>query len=315
MKLFLAGHNGMVGRSIHKVLKEEFEYEIITESRSNLDLTNQKEVKDFLTIKKPDAVIIAAAKVGGIHANNIYPANFIYENIMIQNNLIHESYISGIKKILFLGSSCIYPKDAKQPMKESYLLTGKLEETNEPYAIAKIAGIKTCESYNRQYGVDYRSIMPTNLYGPYDNFHPMNSHVVPALIRRFHEAKINKDKEILIWGDGSPLREFLHVDDMARASIFVLGLSKIDYKNKVDDMLSHINVGSGEEISIKNLAHLVAKTVGYDGQIKFDTTKPNGTKRKLLDTFKINSMGWKPLIKLEQGLLDTYKWYLANIRS
>jgi nucleoside-diphosphate-sugar epimerase len=315
MKLFLAGHNGMVGRSIHKILKDEFEYEIITESRSNLDLTNQKEVKDFLTIKKPDAVIIAAAKVGGIHANNTYPANFIYENIMIQNNLIHESYVSGIKKILFLGSSCIYPKDAQQPMKESYLLTGKLEETNEPYAIAKIAGIKTCESYNRQYGVDYRSIMPTNLYGPYDNFHPMNSHVVPALIRRFHEAKINNDKEILIWGDGSPLREFLHVDDMARASIFILGLSKTDYKNKVDDMLSHINIGSGEEISIKNLAYLVAKTVGYDGQIKFDTTKPNGTKRKLLDTYKINSMGWKPLIKLEQGLLDTYKWYLANISS
>ena len=200
-------------------------------------------------------------------------------------------------------------------MKESYLLTGKLEETNEPYAIAKIAGIKTCESYNRQYGVDYRSIMPTNLYGPYDNFHPMNSHVVPALIRRFHEAKINNDKEILIWGDGSPLREFLHVDDMARASIFILGLSKTDYKNKVDDMLSHINIGSGEEISIKNLAYLVARTVGYDGQIKFDTTKPNGTKRKLLDTYKINSMGWKPLIKLEQGLLDTYKWYLANISS
>ena len=315
MKLFLAGHNGMVGRSIHKILKDEFEYEIITESRSNLDLTNQKEVKDFLTIKKPDAVIIAAAKVGGIHANNTYPANFIYENIMIQNNLIHESYVSGIKKILFLGSSCIYPKDAQQPMKESYLLTGKLEETNEPYAIAKIAGIKTCESYNRQYGVDYRSIMPTNLYGPYDNFHPMNSHVVPALIRRFHEAKINNDKEILIWGDGSPLREFLHVDDMARASIFILGLSKTDYKNKVDDMLSHINIGSGEEISIKNLAYLVARTVGYDGQIKFDTTKPNGTKRKLLDTYKINSMGWKPLIKLEQGLLDTYKWYLANISS
>lgn len=315
MKLFLAGHNGMVGRSIHKILKEEYEYEIITESKSNLDLTNQKEVKDFLTIKKPDALIIAAAKVGGIHANNIYPANFIYENIMIQNNLIHESYLSGIKKILFLGSSCIYPKDAQQPMKESYLLTGRLEETNEPYAIAKIAGIKTCESYNRQYGVDYRSIMPTNLYGPYDNFHPMNSHVVPALIRRFHEAKINNDKEILIWGDGSPLREFLHVDDMARASIFVLGLSKIDYKNKVDDMLSHINIGSGEEISIKNLANLVAKTVGYDGQIRFDTTKPNGTKRKLLDTCKINSMGWKPLIKLEQGLLDTYKWYLANIPS
>ena len=315
MKLFLAGHNGMVGRSIHKILKDEFEYEIITESRSNLDLTNQKEVKDFLTIKKPDAVIIAAAKVGGIHANNTYPANFIYENIMIQNNLIHESYVSGIKKILFLGSSCIYPKDAQQPMKESYLLTGKLEETNEPYAIAKIAGIKTCESYNRQYGVDYRSIMPTNLYGPYDNFHPMNSHVVPALIRRFHEAKINKDKEILIWGDGSPLREFLHVDDMARESIFILRLSKTDYKNKVDDMLSHINIGSGEEISIKNLAYLVARTVGYDGQIKFDTTKPNGTKRKLLDTYKINSMGWKPLIKLEQGLLDTYKWYLANISS
>lgn len=315
MKLFLAGHNGMVGRSIHRILKDEFEYEIITESRSNLDLTNQKEVKDFLTMKKPDAVIIAAAKVGGIHANNTYPANFIYENIMIQNNLIHESYVSGIKKILFLGSSCIYPKDAQQPMKESYLLTGKLEETNEPYAIAKIAGIKTCESYNRQYGVDYRSIMPTNLYGPYDNFHPMNSHVVPALIRRFHEAKINNDKEILIWGDGSPLREFLHVDDMARASIFILGLSKTDYKNKVDDMLSHINIGSGEEISIKNLAYLVAKTVGYDGHIKFDTTKPNGTKRKLLDTYKINSMGWKPLIKLEQGLIDTYKWYLANISS
>lgn len=315
MKIFLAGHNGMVGRAINKLLLKDKNNQIITESRSKLDLTNQKQVKEFISLRKPDVVIIAAAKVGGIHANNSLPAEFIYENTMIQNNLIHQSFINGVKKLLFLGSSCIYPKEANQPMNENSLLSGQLEETNEPYAIAKIAGIKTCESYNRQYGADFRSIMPTNLYGPFDNFHPKNSHVVPALIRRFHEAKINDLEEVFIWGDGSPLREFLHVDDMAKASLYILGLKKAEYFKNVHPTLSHINVGSGEEISIKDLAYIVSKIVKYNGVIKFDTTKPNGTKRKLLDTKKINSMGWSPTIRLEEGLVGTYKWYLGNNSS
>lgn len=309
----------MVGRAINRILQKKFFFGksaiVVTASRQELDLTNQKDVSNFFINQKPDIVIIAAARVGGIYANNTFPAEFIYENLMIQNNLIHASYLNNVQKLLFLGSSCIYPKLANQPMLEDDLLSGKLEPTNEPYAIAKIAGIKMCESYNRQYSLDYRSVMPTNLYGPWDNFHPENSHVVPGLIRRFHEAKIQNKKNVVIWGTGKPMREFLHVDDMASASLYVLGLKDNIYKSNTKPMLSHINVGSSEEISIADLAKMISKIIEYQGDIKFDTSKKDGPPRKLMNSQRIEDMGWKPSIKLEEGIAETYKWYLQNINN
>ena len=316
MKVYIAGHNGMVGSAIEKKLKIRAsinkDFEIVVRSRNELDLCDQAAVREFFRLERPDAVIIAAAKVGGILANSSYPAEFIYQNLMIECNLIHESYRSGVSKLLFLGSSCIYPRLADQPMLERSLLTGTLEPTNEPYAIAKIAGIKLCESYNRQYGVDYRSVMPTNLYGPGDNFHPENSHVVPALIHRFHQAKLNNLKDVVIWGTGSPLREFLHVDDMASGALFILDLGEFSYKEKTSPMTSHINIGSGVEVSIYDLANMIKVVVGYDGDIIFDVTKPDGTPRKLMDSGIINSLGWTSGIGLKDGLEDTYAWYLSH---
>ena len=307
-KIFIAGHKGMVGSALVRLLKRK-KVEIITKEKKELNLLNQKKVQTFFKNNKIDQVYLAAARVGGINANNTYPAEFIYENLMIQNNIIHSAFLSGVKKLLFLGSSCIYPKNSKQPMKEEELLTGKLEPTNEPYAIAKIAGIKMCESYNRQYGkiygVDYRCVMPTNLYGPGDNYHPKNSHVVPGLIRRFHEAKVNNLKFVTIWGTGSPLREFLHVEDMARASIQIMNVDKKKYY-KIIKPMSHINIGSGREVSIKTLAKIIKKIVGYKGKIKFDITKPNGTLRKLTDIRRLNKIGFKHKIDLEEGLEQAY---------
>jgi len=307
-KIFIAGHKGMVGSALVRLLKRK-KVKIITKEKKELNLLDQKKVQTFFKNNKIDQVYLAAAKVGGIHANSTYPAEFIYENLMIQNNIIHSAFLSGVKKLLFLGSSCIYPKYAKQPMKEEELLTGKLESTNEPYAIAKITGIKMCESYNRQYGdlhgIDYRSVMPTNLYGPGDNYHLENSHVVPALIRRFHEAKVNNLKSVTIWGTGLPLREFLHVDDMARASIQIMNLEKKKY-NKIVKPMSHINIGSGREISIKDLAKTIKKIVEYKGKIKFDITKPNGTLRKLTNIGRLSKIGFKNKIDLEKGLKQAY---------
>ena len=314
LNIYVAGHKGMVGSALIRLLKNQ-NVELIIKDRSELDLLNQKQVQNFFKSNKIDQVYMSAAKVGGIHANNTYPADFIYENIMIQANIIHNAFLSSVKKILFLGSSCIYPKNINHPMKEEELLTGKLELTNEPYAIAKIAGIKMCESYNRQYSFDYRSVMPTNLYGPWDNFHPENSHVVPGLIRRFHEAKIQNKKNVVIWGTGKPMREFLHVDDMASASLYVLGLKDNIYKSNTKPMLSHINVGSSEEISIADLAKMISKIIEYQGDIKFDTSKKDGPPRKLMNSQRIEDMGWKPSIKLEEGIAETYKWYLQNINN
>ena len=314
-KYYIAGHRGMVGGAIARQLKAAGEANIVTRTHAELDLTNQQAVRDFMQAERPDVVILAAAKVGGIHANNTYPAEFIYENLMIECNVIHQAFDAGVQKLLQLGSSCIYPKAVPQPMREDALLTGTLEPTNEPYAVAKIAGIKLCESYNRQRGVDYRSVMPTNLYGPGDNFHPDNSHVMPALIRRFHEAARDGLDEVVIWGSGAPRREFLHVDDMAAASLFVLNLPKATYDEKTDPMLSHINVGTGTDISILELAHLVAKVTGFNGQINTDPTKPDGTMRKLMDVGRLNEMGWSACIKLEQGLANTYEWYVANAQT
>jgi len=316
MKIYVAGHRGMVGSAIQRKLevrqaKGEL-IEIVTRTHSELDLTDQGAVHAFLQTERPDAVILAAAKVGGIHANNTYPADFIYENLMIQANVIHQAFTAGVHKLLFLGSSCIYPKQVPQPMSEDALLTGVLETTNEPYAIAKIAGIKLCESYNRQHGTDYRSVMPTNLYGPGDNFHPDNSQVLPALIRRFHEAKEQGLDEVVIWGTGTPRREFLHVDDMAAASLFVLDLAVDVYQANTLPMLSHINVGSGVDISILELAQLVARVVEFDGVISTDPSKPDGTMRKLMNVTRLAEMGWQAQIALEQGILDTYTWYLDN---
>jgi len=316
MKIYIAGHRGMVGSAIVRKLQARItageNLEILTRTHEQLDLTEQSAVRDFMEYEKPDLVIIAAAKVGGIYANNTYPADFIYQNLMIQSNIIHSAYLSGVMKLLFLGSSCIYPCLADQPMREDALLTGVLGPTNEPYAIAKISGIKLCESYNRQYGVDYRSVMPTNLYGPGDNYHPENSHVVPALIRRFHEAKSNHAAEVVIWGSGSPLREFLHVNDMAAACLFVLELDEETYLANTEPMLSHINVGSGQEVSIKDLAVLIGDVVGYSGQINFDASKPDGTPRKLMDSTRLDVMGWSYDIKLSVGLVDAYDWFLRN---
>ena len=308
-KIYIAGHNGMVGSAIVRKLREKGFMNIITCSSSELDLANQQNVHNFLHEKKPDYVIIAAAKVGGIHANDSYPAEFIYQNLMIEANLIHGSHLAGINNLLFLGSSCIYPKESLQPIKEEYLLSGHLEPTNEPYAVAKIAGIKLCESYNRQYGTDYRSIMPTNLYGPNDNFHPKNSHVIPALIRKFHEAKVNNEPFVEVWGSGKPMREFLHVDDMADASIHIMEIDKKTLESEVDPMLSHINIGTGADITIKNVAQTVKEVVGFYGEIIFNTKMPGGTKRKLLDISKLERLGWKPEIPLIDGLKETYEWF------
>ena len=306
----------MVGGALLRQLEERRdageELELVTCTRSELDLTSQAAVRDFMQEERPDTVILAAAKVGGIHANNTYPADFIYENLMIASNVIHESYAAGVKKLLQLGSSCIYPKQAPQPMAESALLTGPLESTNEPYAVAKIAAIKLCESYNRQHGVDYRSVMPTNLYGPGDNFHPDNSHVLPALIRRFHEAAEQGADEVTIWGTGTPRREFLHVEDMAAASLFVLDLPVEIYLANTEPMLSHINIGSGSDISILELAKLVAKITGFEGRIETDPSKPDGTMRKLMDVSRLADMGWTATIGLDEGIAGTYRWYLDN---
>lgn len=311
-KIFVAGHHGMVGSAICRQL-ELSDVEIITASRDKLDLTNQAEVMAFFGENKFDQVYLAAAKVGGIHANSSYPADFIYQNLMIQNNIIHSSYQSGVMKLLFLGSSCIYPKLAIQPMTEDALLNGHLEQTNEPYAVAKIAGIKMCESYNRQYGVDYRSIMPTNLYGPGDNYHPENSHVIPALLRRFHEAKKCGDDEVVVWGSGSALREFLHVDDMASAAVHVMNIDLVAYQQHVTPMLSHLNVGSGVDCSIKELTETIKEVVGFKGHIRWDTTRPDGAPRKLMNSDKLLDLGWRPKMDLYNGLVDAYHWYLANL--
>lgn len=286
--------------------------ELITRTHAELDLTSQGAVRDFMQTEKPDVVILAAAKVGGIHANNTYPAEFIYDNLMIECNVIHQAFTAGVTSLLQLGSSCIYPKAVPQPMKEDALLTGTLEPTNEPYAVAKIAGIKLCESYNRQYGVDYRSVMPTNLYGPGDNFHPENSHVLPALIRRFHEAAQNGTEEVVIWGSGKPMREFLHVDDMAEASLFVLELDKDTYEANTEPMLSHINVGTGTDVSILELAHMVAEVTGFKGKISNDPSKPDGTMKKLMDVSRLADMGWKAKVGLREGLEETYEWFKAS---
>ena len=300
----------MVGSAIVRTLQKQGQTNIITRTHAELDLTDQAAVREFFASEKPDQVYLAAAKVGGIHANNTYPAEFIYQNLMMEANIIDAAFRNGVKKLLFLGSSCIYPKLASQPMREEALLTGTLESTNEPYAIAKIAGIKLCESYNRQYGeshgVDYRSVMPTNLYGPGDNYHPENSHVIPALIRRFHEAKINKAPSVTIWGTGTPRREFLYVDDMASASVHVMNLDKSTYDQHTQRMLSHINVGCGQDISILEAAQLIARTVGYAGEIKTDPSKPDGTPRKLMDSTRLNSLGWLPRIGLDEGLALAY---------
>jgi GDP-L-fucose synthase len=311
-KVFVAGHRGMVGAAIVRQLESLESVELIISTRDELDLTNQSKVNLFFKSNSIDEVYMAAAKVGGIHANNTYPAEFIYENLMIEANIIHAAHKNNVQKLLFLGSSCIYPKHAEQPMSEKSLLTGTLEETNEPYAIAKIAGIKLCESYNRQYGRDYRSVMPTNLYGPNDNFHPENSHVIPALLRRFHEATLNGDDEVIAWGSGKPMREFLHVDDMASACIHVMGLSKEVYDTNTEPMLSHINVGTGEDCTIRELVETVAKVTGFKGRIQWDTTKPDGTPRKLMDVSRLHNLGWSHTYSLERSLAHAYQWFLDN---
>jgi len=311
MKVFVAGHRGMVGGAISRQLTARGD-DVITRSRSELDLLDQRAVRTFMASERPDAVILAAAKVGGILANNTYPAQFIFENLMMECNVVHEAYAAGVERLLFLGSSCIYPRDTAQPMREDALLTGTLEATNEPYAIAKIAGIKLCESYNRQYGTDYRSVMPTNLYGPGDNFHPENSHVLPALLRRFHEAAHEGRDEVVIWGTGTPRREFLHVQDMAAGSLFVLDLDKKTYLANTEPMLSHINVGFGQDVTIGELASLIAEVTGFQGRIGFDSTKPDGTMRKLMDVSRLAAMGWRARISLEEGVRQTYRWFLEH---
>lgn len=310
-RIYVAGHRGMVGGAILRKL-EARGTETITRTHTELDLTDQAAVRALMQSETPDQVILAAAKVGGIHANNTYPAEFIYDNLIMEANVIHQAFEAGVQKLLFLGSSCIYPRLADQPMREDALLTGPLESTNEPYAIAKIAGIKLCESYNRQYGTDFRSVMPTNLYGPGDNFHPENSHVLPALIRRFHEAARDGASEVVVWGSGTPMREFLHVDDMAEASLFVMDLDKDTYDRETEPMLSHINVGTGTDVTIRELAETVARVTGYAGRISFDRTKPDGTPRKLMDVSRLERMGWQASIGLEDGIRETYAWFLAQ---
>lgn len=308
-KIYIAGHRGLVGSAILRQLLLRGFNNLLMRTHNKLDLTNQAQVRNFFKKEKPDYVILAAAKVGGIHANNIYPADFIYQNMMIEANVINSAFENKVKRLLFLGSTCIYPKNIEQPMREDALLTDVLEPTNEPYALAKIAGIKLCESYNRQYGTDFRSVMPTNLYGVNDNFHPENSHVIPALMRRFHKAKINNDTEVVIWGTGNAMREFLYVDDMAEASLFVLEIDKKIYQANTKSMLSHINVGTGKDISIKEMAAVMKEVVGFKGNLVFDTKKPDGSARKLIDVSRLSNMGWKYTIDLEEGLKKTYKWY------
>ena len=310
--IFVAGHGGMVGSAVLRALRASGHSNIITAQRSALDLTNQAAVASFFEIQQPDYIVLAAARVGGIHANNTYPAEFIYQNLMIEANIIHHAYLSSAKGLLFLGSSCIYPRQAEQPMDEGALLTGVLEATNEPYAIAKIAGIKLCESYNRQYGADFRSLMPTNLYGPHDNYHPTNSHVIPGLIRRLHDAKLEAAPSVSIWGSGNARREFLHVDDLASATLHVLNLPRERYQSVTEPMQSHLNVGTGVDISIRELAFAVKAVVGYEGELSFDHSKPDGAPRKLLNTHKITSLGWRPRIEFTAGLSASYEWFLAN---
>ncbi|MCL4675002.1 MAG: GDP-L-fucose synthase [Pararhodobacter sp.] len=323
MRVYVAGHRGMVGGAILRRLEARRQagedLSLLTRTSAELDLTDQAAVRGFMQAERPDVVILAAAKVGGIHANNTYPADFIYENLMIECNVIHQAFDAGVRRLLQLGSSCIYPRAAPQPMREDALLTGVLEPTNEPYAIAKIAGIKLCESYNRQHGTDYRSVMPTNLYGPGDNFHPDNSHVLPALIRRFHEAARDGAEVVTIWGSGKPMREFLHVDDMAEASLFVLDLPRDVYAANTEPMLSHINVGSGSDVTILDLARMVARVTGFTGRIETDPSKPDGTMRKLMDVGRLAAMGWSARIDLQSGIEGTYRWFLdqdaATIRA
>ncbi|MDH5712106.1 MAG: GDP-L-fucose synthase [Gammaproteobacteria bacterium] len=312
-RIYVAGHRGLVGSAIIRNLEQRGITNLITRTHKDLNLTNQQQVQTFFAEEKPDYVILAAAKVGGIHANNTYPAEFIYDNLMIEANVIDAAYHNGVERLLFLGSSCIYPKAVAQPMREDALLTGVLESTNEPYALAKIAGIKLCESYNRQYGTDYRSVMPTNLYGQGDNFHAENSHVIPALMRRFHEAKQNNAKEVVVWGTGNAMREFLHVDDMAAASIYVLEMDTGAYAQNTQPMLSHINVGTGVDCTIRELAETIKRVVGFEGELGFDASKPDGTPRKLMDVDRLKTLGWQASISLEEGLRQTYQWFLQNI--
>jgi GDP-L-fucose synthase len=310
-RIYVAGHKGLVGSAIVRVLRAQGHTDIVTRSHKELELTDQAAVRDFFHTERIDQVYLAAAKVGGIHANNTYPAEFIYDNMVVQANVVHEAWRSGVKQLLFLGSSCIYPRMAPQPIREEYLMSGMLEPTNEPYAMAKIAGIKLCESYNRQYGTDYRSVMPTNLYGPGDNYHPENSHVIPALMRRFHEAKLGNAPEVVIWGSGKPMREFLYVDDMAAASVYVMNLDHAAYAAHTDPMHSHINVGTGEDVTIAELAGLVGEVVGYRGRIGFDPSKPDGTPRKLLDVSKLKQLGWQASTPLPEGLRHAYAAFVA----
>lgn len=311
-RIYVAGHRGMVGAALVRRLAQRPEVELVLRSRQELDLSRQQDVEQFFQAENIDQVYLAAAKVGGIHANSTYPADFIYTNLMIESNIIHSAWRAGVQHLLFLGSSCIYPKFAKQPIAESELLQGELEATNEPYAIAKIAGIKLCEAYNRQHGTQYRSVMPTNLYGFNDNFHPQNSHVIPALMRRFHEAKVAQESHVTVWGSGTPLREFLHVDDMAAASIHVMEMADADYQALVPPTQSHINVGTGVDCSIAQLAQLMAEVVGFQGEIVFDPSKPDGTPRKLLDVSRLKSLGWEPQIALRDGLKSTYAWFVDH---
>ena len=310
--IYVAGHRGMVGSAILRQLEQRGFTNLVTRVHAELDLCEQAAVRAFFEKEQIDFVVLAAAKVGGIHANNTYPAEFIYQNLMMEANIIHEAWRTGVTRLLFLGSSCIYPKLANQPMAEKELLTGTLEPTNEPYAIAKIAGIKLCESYNRQYGTHYRSVMPTNLYGPNDNFHPVDSHVIPALIRRIHEAKVNGDSQVTIWGTGNARREFLHVDDMASGCIHVMALPDEVYAEQTETMLSHINIGTGEDVTIRELAETIQQVVGFGGELQFDTTKPDGTPKKLLNVTRLNELGWHAKIVLKEGLESTYQWYLDN---
>ena len=311
-KVYVAGHRGLVGSAIVRQLEERGFTNLLMRTHKELDLTSQAQVQSFFKQEKPDCVILAAAKVGGIHANNTYPADFIYQNMMIEANVINSAYENKVKRLLFLGSTCIYPKAVEQPMREDALLTDVLEPTNEPYALAKIAGIKLCESYNRQHGADFRSVMPTNLYGINDNFHPENSHVIPALMRRFHEAKVNNDEEVVVWGTGNAMREFLYVDDMAAASLFVLELDEQTYKANTQPMLSHINVGTGVDVTIREMAETMKQVVGFKGALIFDSAKPDGAPRKLIDVSRLSNMGWNYSVNLKDGLSKTYQWYLEK---
>lgn len=314
-RIFVAGHNGMVGSALVRQLSKELDNEIVTRTRAQLDLIHQQGVADFFAAQKIDEVYLGAARVGGIYANNTYPAEFIYDNLMVECNVVHQAWKAGVQKLLFLGSSCIYPRLATQPIVESELMRGSLEPTNEPYALAKIVGIKLCESYDRQYGTDYRSVMPTNLYGPGDNYHPENSHVIPALLRRFHAAKLSGADTITIWGTGRPMREFLHVDDMARAAIHVMNLPLEQYRAVTDPRLTHINVGSGVDCSIAELVNMIGEVTGFAGRIEYDSSKPDGAPRKLMDNTKLKHLGWAPQIGLKDGLRDAYQWYVSHIDS